>query len=149
MKRKHKLSPGEKGLLFLLGLFLLFRLPFWFAAWQMRRAIDSFDAHETDFIIETSLPLPHIRLRSDQLSPDQLDLLQRYVNSYRFERTAFLREFNIIDGGPRISLDFRTPYGQMFLREDQVYWEDPFGGRWAAQFRIDPDCTRSLVNLVG
>ena len=99
MKRKHKLSPGEKGLLFLLGLFLLFRLPFWFAAWQMRRAIDSFDAHETDFIIETSLPLPHIRLRSDQLSPDQLDLVQRYVNSYRFERTAFLREFNIIDGG--------------------------------------------------
>ena len=73
MKQKYKLSPGEKAILFLLGLFLLFRLPFWFAAWQMRQAIDSFDAHETDFEISTFIPLPPLDMRSDQLRTAGLD----------------------------------------------------------------------------
>lgn len=147
MKRKHKLSPGEKGLLFLLALFLLFRLPFWFAAWQMRRAIDSFNAHETDFEISTFIPLPPLDLRSDQLTPDQLDLVQRYVDSYRFEKTVFLREFRV-DGGPGVFLDFDTPYGRASLAEGQVHWTGPLGGVWAARFEVDSDCSQKLVNLL-
>lgn len=147
MKQKYKLSPGKKGLIFLLALFLLFRLPFWFAAWQMRQAIDSFNAHETDFEISTFIPLPPLDLHSDQLATEQLALIQQYVDSYRFEKTVFLREFRV-DGGPCIFLDFNTPYGRISLNEGQVYWRDPLGGRWAARFQVDADCTQSLVNLL-
>lgn len=117
MNQKIKLSPGEKAILFLLALFLLFRLPFWFAAWQMRQAIDSFDAHETDFEISTFIPLPPLDMRSDQLTTEQLALIQQYVDSYRFEKTVFLREFRV-DGGPRVFLGFR-----------HASWPDIFGGR--------------------
>lgn len=147
MKQKYKLSPGEKAILFLLGLFLLFRLPFWFAAWQMRQAIDSFDAHETDFEISTFIPLPPLDVRSDQLTPDQLDLVQQYVDSYCFEKTVFLREFRV-DGGPRVFLDFDTPHGRISLAEGQVHWTGPLGGVWAARFEADSDCSQKLVNLL-
>lgn len=147
MKQKYKLSPGEKAILFLLGLFLLFRLPFWFAAWQMRQAIDSFDAHETDFEISTFIPLPPLDVRSDQLTPDQLDLVQQYVDSYRFEKTVFLREFRV-DGGPRVFLDFDTPHGRVSLAEGQAHWTGPLGGVWAARFEADSDCSQKLVNLL-
>ncbi len=147
MKQKYKLSPGEKAILFLLGLFLLFRLPFWFAAWQMRQAIDSFDAHETDFEISTFIPLPPLDVRSDQLTPDQLDLVQQYVDSYRFEKTVFLREFRV-DGGPCVFLDFDTPHGRISLAEGQVHWTGPLGGVWAARFEADSDCSQKLVNLL-
>lgn len=147
MKQKYKLSPGEKAILFLLGLFLLFRLPFWFAAWQMRQVIDSFDAHETDFEISTFIPLPPLDVRSDQLTPDQLDLVQQYVDSYRFEKTVFLREFRV-DGGPCVFLDFDTPHGRISLAEGQVHWTGPLGGVWAARFEADSDCSQKLVNLL-
>lgn len=147
MKKKIKLSPGGKGLLFLLALFLLFRLPFWFAAWQMSRAIDFFDAHKTDFELSTFIPLPPLDLRSDQLTPEQLDIIQQYVESYRFEKTAFLRDF-YVDGGPCVFLDFDTPYGRVSLAEGQVHWTDPLGGRWAARFDVDRACTQRLINLL-
>lgn len=147
MKQKYKLSPGEKAILFLLGLFLLFRLPFWFAAWQMRQAIDSFDAHETDFEISTFIPLPPLDMRSDQLTTEQLALIQQYVDSYRFEKTVFLREFRV-DGGPCVFLDFDTPHGRVSLAEGQVHWTGPLGGVWAARFEADSDCSQKLVNLL-
>ena len=147
MKQKYKLSPGEKAILFLLGLFLLFRLPFWFAAWQMRQAIDSFDAHETDFEISTFIPLPPLDMRSDQLTTEQLALIQQYVDSYCFEKTVFLREFRV-DGGPCVFLDFDTPHGRVSLAEGQVHWTGPLGGVWAARFEADSDCSQKLVNLL-
>ena len=147
MKQKYKLSPGEKAILFLLGLFLLLRLPFWFAAWQMRQAIDSFDAHETDFEISTFIPLPPLDMRSDQLTTEQLALIQQYVDSYRFEKTVFLREFRV-DGGPCVFLDFDTPHGRVSLAEGQVHWTGPLGGVWAARFEADSDCSQKLVNLL-
>lgn len=147
MNQKIKLSPGEKAILFLLGLFLLFRLPFWFAAWQMRQAIDSFDAHETDFEISTFIPLPPLDMRSDQLTTEQLALIQQYVDSYRFEKTVFLREFRV-DGGPCVFLDFDTPHGRISLAEGQVHWTGPLGGVWAARFEADSDCSQKLVNLL-
>ena len=147
MNQKIKLSTGEKAILFLLALFLLFRLPFWFAAWQMRQAIDSFDAHETDFEISTFIPLPPLDMRSDQLTTEQLALIQQYVDSYRFEKTVFLREFRV-DGGPRVFLDFDTPHGRISLAEGQVHWTGPLGGVWAARFEADSDCSQKLVNLL-
>lgn len=146
-KQKSKLPPMGKALVFLLVLFLLFRLPFWFAAWQMSRAIDSFDAYETDFEISTFIPLPPLELRSDQLAPEQLDLIQQYVDSYCFEKTAFLRDF-YVDGGPSVFLDFDTPYGRVSLAEGQVYWNGPLGYQWAARFEVDNDSSRKLVNLL-
>ncbi len=144
---KKRLSLGQRTFLFFLTVFLVSKIPGFLTELKMTQALRSFDAQETVFTLRSWAPLPWVELRSDQLTESELELIQQYVDSYRFEKTVFLAEFNT-DGGPALRLEFDCAQGHMALEAGRVYWIGALGIPRAALFEEDNEKYQAIKSLM-
>ena len=119
MKGKIKLSPGERGVLFLLAVFL-----FCFSGWkayylfirlQFQQALDVFDPETTEFTISFWQDAHFLNGKKTQyqLTPEERIAVLQYLETLQFQNAYLKDPLAQMDGGSFFYIIYETPQGRL------------------------------------
>lgn len=112
----------------------------------LEQAVQSFDAHTMEFTWSFSFRNAVVQKTAAELTPEQQDLLQQYMNSLRFEKLVSMETFWSVDGGGGTKLEFDCPWGHMYIDPGRVFLKTPDGQEYYAHFEVDWRNYKSLLN---
>lgn len=150
MKGKIKLSPGERGVLFLLAVFL-----FCFISWkayslfirlQFQQALDAFDPETTEFEITFSSHRESGQKTQDQLTPEQRQLVARYLQSLDFETAHLVNPLEGVAGGSSFYIIYETPQGRLSAGRF-AHLDRKNGKALYAEYEVDNTLYHQLIEI--
>lgn len=151
MKRKYRLSPGERGLLFLLAVALVF----WggwkgyslFVRLTFQKALDAFDPETTAFHAVVWDCRRRGEKNQSQMTPEQRQVVARYLGSLRFREAYLADPLKDVAGGVTFYIAFETPQGQLFAGF-HAHLQAKGGPTYLAGFEHDEALYRQLKQIL-
>lgn len=119
----------------------------------LEQAMASFDAHTMDFTwsfyYDFNQKKIDIQKTAAELTPEQLDLLQRYTDHFQFKELVSRKGFWGVDGGGGAELEFDCPWGHIYTDPGRVFLKTPDGQEHYARFEMDWQDYAALLRSFG